>query len=79
MRRVFSSRIYVFDSRRDTISTYFGKRDVTITFADNLPQKSFLFIFLSTYLYHISQCGMNGELLYFPRAGGVEELLCFPV
>jgi len=28
MRGVFSSRIYVADSRRDSVSTYFGKRGV---------------------------------------------------
>jgi len=31
MREVFSSRIYVVDSRRDSVFTYYGKRGVTET------------------------------------------------
>ena len=31
MRGVFSSRIYIADFRRDSVSTYFGKRCVTVT------------------------------------------------
>ena len=32
MRGVFSSRIYVADSRRDSVFTYFGKQGVTTAF-----------------------------------------------
>ena len=35
IRGVFSSRIYVADSRRDSVSTYFGKRGVTL--CNNTP------------------------------------------
>ena len=31
IRGIFSSRIYVVDSRRNSVSTYFGKRDMIIT------------------------------------------------
>jgi len=34
IRGVFSSRIYITDSRRDSVSTYFGKQGVTWSITD---------------------------------------------